>query len=221
MCFTEEPVPDAPEGVIWSLWDCQGQREFLERHADNLEAQGRKPRRGWKASHVRGGYSFRFDAVKFSRQCFIPEYAASLLPDGEVMVWLDADVVTLADVPAGFVEELLGGADVAYLGRQPKHSEIGFWACRIGPETRAWLAELADLFRSDAIFELKEWHSAFAWDHTRRLFEAGGAFGQGIDARNLTPGGSGHVWCTSPLAPYMDHLKGKRKAKGKSPERRR
>jgi hypothetical protein len=40
--------------------------------------------------------------------------------------------------------------------------------------------------------------------------------------KNLTPEGRGvnHVWHDSPLAEYMDHLKGpKRKQLGKSPER--
>lgn len=199
-----------------SLWACPGQREFLDRHAENLPAQGRQfvPGMNWKEADQRRGYSFRYDAVKFSRQCFIPQTAAAGLPDDDILVWLDGDVVTHADVPEGFVEGLLGESDGAFLGRQRKHSEIGFWAVRLHDGTREFLADLASRFSSDAVFNLKEWHSAFVWDTCRR--EA--SF---LNLTDLTPGGHDHVWHQSPLAAYTDHLKGGRKALGRSPERRR
>lgn len=199
-----------------SLWTADGAREFLARHAGNLAAQGREFRPGmnWKERDRRTGYSFRYDAVKFSRQCFIPEAAAAELADGDILVWLDGDVITHSPVPTGWIESLLGDADVAYLGRERKHSEIGFYAIRLGPATRSFLYELADLFRTDLIFGLDEWHSAFAWDWCRRD-------ACNVRFRNLTPGGHDHVWHQSPLASYTDHLKGARKGLAHSPEARR
>lgn len=222
-------VEDLPEGgwvaspgapmIRRSLWDCPGQREFIARHAADLAANGRQFRPGmnWKQRDRAAGYSFRYDAVKFSRQCFIPEAAAADLPDGTILVWLDGDVVTHSPVPTGWIEGLLGDADGAYLGREPKHSEIGFWCVRLGPATREFLAQLAELFRADLIFGLKEWHSAYAWDHLRRA----NAQLLPIVWRNLTPGGHDHVWHQSPLARYTDHLKGPRKGLARSPEARR
>lgn len=208
-----------PAYNLRSLWDCPGQREFLDRHAGNLAAQGRAKNLPipWKPGAMANGYNFRFDAVKFSRQCFIPETAAAGLPDGEILVWLDADVVTHHPVPTGFLEGLIGDADGAFLGRGRKHSEIGYWAVRLSPGTRTFLAQLAGLFRNDTVFQLKEWHSAFAWDWCR--IEATEQIG--LVFRDLTPGGQGHVWHQSPLCRYTDHLKGNRKGKLASPERRR
>jgi hypothetical protein len=199
-----------------SLWDCSGMSEFLQRHEHEPVANGREFRVGhnWKHGDLAKGYSFRYDAVKFSRQCFIPETAAARLPDGDILVWLDGDVVTHSPVPSGFIEGLVGDSDGVYLGRGRKHSEIGFWAMRLGGHTRAMLGALASWYRTSSVFELKEWHSAFVWDHTRRAAEANGA-----RFADLTPNGHDHVWHQSPLAAYTDHLKGGRKALGRSPER--
>ena len=220
LCFVEESTPGPiPRGAERSLWSCKGMREFIQRHGGHPRANGREPIPGrWSPKHVARGYYYKFDAVKFSRQCFIPEGAADELPDGEVMAWMDADVVTFKAIPPGFVEGLLGAHDLCYLGRNGMHTELGFWAVRLNPRTRRILARLADLFRSDAIFGLQEWHSAYAFDYTRKIEEA--LAGEPIRALNLTPRGTGHVWFQSPLGRYTDHLKGdRRKAAGRSLER--
>lgn len=194
----------------WFSFDqCAGLAEFVERHKGNKEAIGRKPNKGWKASEVLAGYSFRFDAVKFATQLFIPLAASKHLPDGEVMVWLDADVLTKREVPEGFVEGLIGDFDIAYLGREPKHSEIGFWAVRLSQKVRDFLECLADQYITDEVFLLQQWHSAFVWDDVRKRFE--NRFG--LRSKNLTPGGDGHVFPISPLKDHLIHLKGKRKLK--------
>lgn len=207
--YTEEPV-EAPRGTCASLWDCDGARDFIARHRDNPERRGTKPHAKWKPRYIGRPYNYRFDAVKFFRQCMIPANAAQGLADGDILVWLDADVMTLARIPEPFVAQLLGGHELVYLGRAGTHSEIGFWAVRLNPRTRAFLNEFAAIWRCDRVFELDEWHSAFVFDHCRRLAQ--------LDERNLTPNGRGHVWIGSPLAPLMDHLKGRRKALGRSPE---
>jgi hypothetical protein len=218
VAYTEDPV--MMPGAQWqcrSLWDCEGARAFYDRHRQNPEYCGRAATSRWKVKEHRTGYAWRFDAVKFFRQCLIPEHAAGDLADGDILVWLDADVVSFADVPAGLIDELLAGHDLAYLGRRGYHSEIGFWAVRLGGKTRQFLTDFAELYRSDAVFALSEHHSAWAFDHCRRLAER-----SGLKSRDLTPGGAGHVWFQSPLGLYSDHLKGpQRKLAGTSTERRR
>lgn len=195
-----------------------GYMDFMSRHAGDPVKAGKKPGPGakWKTGALEKGYNFRYDALRFAGQAFIPEAAAEGLPDGDILVWLDADVKTFADVPESFVEGLIGDADGCYLGRAPKHSEIGFWAVRLHTSTRALLHDFAELYRSDRLFDLREWHSAYAWDHARKELERHGV----LDMRNLTPGGSGHVWFQSPLRHHLDHLKGDRKKAGRSRERR-
>jgi hypothetical protein len=192
---------------------CSGVMEFLERHKDSAGANGRDKSVMRKSSEIAKGYTYRFDAVKFCKQLFIPEHAAASLPDGEILVWLDADVVTFKDVPESFIPELMDGADLCFLGRGHAHSEIGFWAVRLNDKTRAFLHCLAETYRSDRVFKLDEWHSAFVFDTCRRAL-------RGLKELDLSPAGSGHVWFKSPLCKYTDHLKGDRKLVGRSKERR-
>lgn len=211
--YVEESTP-VPRNGERSLWSCPGVGSFIKRHKGDPKKNGRSPVKGWRPKDRQRGYSFRYDAVKFCRQCFIPEQASTEADDGDIVVWLDGDVVTHRDVPDGFVAKLLGDSDITYLGRSGTHSEIGFWAVRINPRTRTFLTHLADLWRFDGVFALPEWHSAFTFDHILKLNS------DQLNINNLTPNGSGHVWFQSPLAKYLDHLKGdRRKLEGRSRER--
>lgn len=199
--WAEAPV-DMPRDAYRDLWRIPGAREFHERHAANLDAQGKVPHRGWKSSEVAKGYSFRTDAYKFWKQILIPQASAADLEDGDILAWFDADVVFHRQIPK--LESLLRGADLVYLGRDRQHSEIGFWAVRISPAVRQFLAAIAAVYTSDVVFELPEWHSAYVWDHVRRDMR--------LTSRNLSPPGAhGHVWPLTPLAKFSRHDKGQRK----------
>jgi hypothetical protein len=201
--YTEAPVP-MPRGDCRSLWDIPGTSAFMARHQANPEACGRKPTSKWKDSDRQAGYSFRFDAVKFFKQGFIPEAAAEEAGDG-FLAWFDADVVFNQAFTASQITSLLpAGSDVAYLGRPPRHSEIGFQLYRL-PQALPMLLRFRKLYDTDALFEHSETHSAYAFDRAREATEIAG--------HNLTPNGSGHVWPGSPLASFCMHLKGKRKFK--------
>lgn len=201
--YVEKPFP-MPRDACRDLWAIPGAKDFHMRHKRNLEAHGRKYRKGWKEKDRRKGYCFKFDAYKFWKQILIPQAAAEGMDDGEILIWLDGDVETIAPVSQLNVVDWLGEADLAYLNREPQHSEIGFWAVRIGPTVREFLADMAQTYTTDAVFDLDEWHSAFVWDHSRRKFD--------MTERHLCrKGRRGHVWPSTPLAPYMRHDKGMRK----------
>lgn len=215
--YVEQRVACPIPFMIRSLWDCAGAEDFVRRNGSDPTRNGaiaidvvtRQPRSGEPEG-------WRWDALKFFKQCMIPENASRYLADGDILCWLDADVVAFAPIPAGIWADMLGDADLCYMGRGESHSEIGFWAVRLHPATRRFLFDLAELYRSDAIFELPEYHSAFAFDHCRRWHETG------MKVRNLTPTGRGgeNVWWRTPLRDCLDHLKGPhRKRLGKSPER--
>jgi hypothetical protein len=203
IAYTEEPQ-EVPNIEVRSVLDIPGCREFIEKYRDDKRANCRDVQPNWKQGAKDRGYNFRFDAWKFSRQGFIP-WAAWVNCPTRYMAWFDADVITTRPVPEGFIESLLPeGKAVAYLGREPKHSEIGFQLYDLEhPSALAMLRIFRDLYASEAVFQLKEWHSAYAWDHARR--EAS------VPGHNLTPNGHGNVWIDSPLRQYTDHLKGKRK----------
>ena len=189
------------------LSSIEGCSDFLRRWKDRPVAHGREVLPTWKASCRMAGYNFRFDAWKFSRQGFIPLAAAEAC-NTEFLAWLDGDVVTLRDVPPGLVEVMAPGKAVAYLGRAPKHSEIGFQLYRL-PQAVRMLRRFRDLYANDEIFRYPEWHSAYAFDLARKETNTPG--------QDLTPGGSGNVWEQSFLRGWTVHLKGKRKAQGLVP----
>lgn len=201
--WVEEPVK-MPRGACRDLWEIPGATALRDSYTGNPVAQGLVAQPVWKHRERLDGYSFRSDAAKFWKQILIPQQASLDMADGDILVWLDADVVTTHPVPAGWFVRLLGDADVVYLGRTRSHSEIGFWAVRLGPDTRKFLADIAAVYTSGAVFDLPEWHSAFVWDHVRRA--------AGLAERNLCgPHAHGHVWPGTELARYTRHDKGPRK----------
>lgn len=199
--WTEECMP-MPREALRDLWAIPGAQEFRDRHRENADARGNVPHSNWKHAEVARGYSFRHDAYKFWKQILIPQAAAAECQDGEILAWFDADVEFFRPVPQ--LETLIRDAELVYLGRDRQHSEIGFWAVRLNAKTREFLRRIAEVYTTDAVFELTEWHSAFVWDHVRR--------DMGLTSRSLCPPGvRGHVWPMTPLAKFCRHDKGPRK----------
>lgn len=213
------------------LREIPGCWEFLDRHKANLPARGleKLPRHHWKERAIASGYNWRFDAWKFCRQGFIPLNAAERCGT-DFLCWLDGDVVTNFPVRSASVITGLLPADkhIAYLGREPKHPDIAFQLYDIRrkpdqldrvdmPWGYVWqmLQNFAALYRTDEVFQLGEWHSAYVWKEAVARANAWPV------VHNLTPGGSGHVWHQSPLKGWGDHLKGDRKKRGRSLEARR
>lgn len=216
----EEPL-DLPNTShrVWEfhpLSNIRGLEQFIAQHGQSKVARGRKrdPLHLWKERAIKVGYNFRYDAVKFCRQAFIPEYVMGLCRAGDFLCWLDGDVITHARVDRADITDLMpDGKQIAYLGRGAKHPEIGFQLYRVGTAAAVMVQEFRRIYSSGEIFDLKEWHSAYAWAEALKRTGAG-------LAADLTPGGSGHVWHQSPLRTFTDHLKGDRKKAGRSPERR-
>lgn len=164
----------------------------------------------FKARHAhRPTENYRFDAVRFAHKVAAIELAYRV-GEGDVLIWIDADCVTHAPVDAGWLSGLLGSADFGYLKRAKKYSETGFMMFRRGPACDRLIASVVDLYRSDRLFDLAEWHDCWAIDHVRERIVINSVSLSG-DAEN-----TGHPLVNGPLGERLDHLKGKRKAAGKS-----
>jgi hypothetical protein len=205
--YTEEPQ-ELKNFTVRHVWDIPGARDFMSEFKDDELANGRQPAAGWKSSAVAKGYNFRFDAVKFCRQGFIPYHALTLC-DTEYMAWFDADVRAFGSVAVERILEMLpSDKDVAYLGRKGRHSEIGFQLYSARDGAFAVAGEFARLYYSRDIFQLPEWHSAYAFDQAVRSMEKAGK----AACHNITPECThSDVWNYSPLAKFSVHLKGDRK----------
>ncbi len=214
--YAEHQFPYNPEGrmEVRPLFGNDLAADFIDQFKDDKLASGREPTPVWKPKDHVDGYSFRTDAVKFCRKVFAISDAADRLwrsrQNAEMLVWLDADVVTHKGVTSSFFIDLLGGADVAFLGRHGAHSECGFLAFRL-PAALPLILQWQHFYKSGSFLRAREWHDSYLFDLAREQVP-------GLRYHNLTPGGRGHVWFQSPLGQCFDHLKGSRKAVGHSQE---
>lgn len=163
--------------------------------------------------------AFKWDAVRFSHKVFAVIHACATA-ESDWVIWLDADTKTFATVPDSFLPEICDPAAMAcYLGRREKyHSECGWVAYnRRHPDLSAFMSRWRELYVTDSLFDLREYHDSFVFDVIRKEFEST----HGTRFSNLSPPlpgkGPGHPFIASRLGEYMDHMKGaKRKALGHS-----
>ena len=198
---TDFPLP-LGMGYQIPLQNAPGYEEFMARWEDDPRAQGygctdRKAdpeKRFWKR-----------DAVKWAPQGIAPASALEGMEDGDILCWLDADVVTTRPVPRAWLGKLLNGHDVACIQRGTQHPEIGFWAVRISPETLQMIRKFSDIYVSGDVFDHREWHSGYVFGKALQSMP-------GLTIHNLNPTlMRGHPWPRTPLAKYLIHKKGKLK----------
>jgi len=207
---TDFPLPIKAVFQI-PLQNAPGYEEFMDRWGNDARAQG------YGCTHRKAKPGKRYwkkDAVKWAPQAMAPLAGAEGLEDGDIFCWLDADVVTLKDVPPMWLDTLLARCDIACLVRKElpgveysrvQHSEIGFWAARIGPKTRRMIQKFSDIYASDDVFKHKEWHSGYIFD---RALDSEPK----LKINNLNRQGKvGNPWPTTQLAKYLIHKKGKLK----------
>lgn len=189
--------------------------EFKRRHANNPVANGTVAK---DTGVPFKDNAFKWDAVRFSHKVFAI-FDAVVMSDADWVIWLDADTKTFADVPDTFLNEICNNSSLAcYLGRREKyHSECGWVAYnRRHPEIHKFMADWKNLYMSDRLFDLREFHDSFVFDVLRKQYQD-----RGVQFHNLSPElpgkGPGHPFIASRLGEYMDHMKGsKRKALGHS-----
>ena len=181
---------------------------FKERHKDNPHANGLRPD-GKKKSYL-------WDAVKFAHKSYCVSHAA-LNSTTDLIIWLDADVVTHSAVPFEFIESLLPQNHYcAYLGREKIYPECGFVVYDTTSKyNNIFMQDWQDLYNTDSLFEEVEYHDSYLFWQLVKKHSA-----NGMQTTNLSRGHPHrpgvHVFINSPLGEYMDHLKGKRKKDGRS-----
>ena len=184
---------------------------FKQKHKDNPHANGFKI-----GSDLNGKGSYLWEAIRFSHKSFCVSHE-TLNSSTDLVVWLDADVVTHTDVPHEFIESLLPkGHYTSYLGRQKIYPECGFVIYDTNSKyNKDFAQDWQDLYNTDKIFELQEYHDCIAYQTVKTKYEAQGMLSYNISEGHPHRPGV-HVFINSPLGQYMDHLKGKRKKDGHS-----
>lgn len=157
--------------------------------------------------------NYRFDAVRFAHKVAAIDLAFAA-GTADVLVWLDADCLTHAPVDPPWLAGMLGDADFGYLRRAKKYPECGFMLIRRSAAGRLLVEQLVELYLTDKLFHLAEWHDSWAIEQVRQRLAACG----GLRCVSLSGDAeaSGHPLVNGPLGARLDHLKGARKASGRS-----
>lgn len=170
--------------------------------------------RPFKQRHAhRPTENYRFDAVRFAHKVAAIDLAFDR-SDSDVLIWMDADCVTHAPVDGEWLSSLLGDADFGYLRRARKYPECGFMMLRTNDAGSRLIDALVDLYVTDKLFELAEWHDSWAIEQVRDALEQKGTLScvsLSGDAED-----TGHPLINGPLGTRLDHCKGKRKQLGRS-----
>ena len=235
--YYEDQEPDQsfhPRKKYINLHEVQPELvKFKDRHKDDPVANGetqeieggvrRLPNAG---GMDRGKGSYLWDAVRFANKVFCVTHAirTSIEKDYDYVVWLDADTYTFRTMPRNFLESLLpNDSMLTYLGRENpklndggKYPECGFVGYNLRhPEIQKFAQEWEELYTSDNVFKLLEWHDSFVFWHLSKQYRKD---------KNVTVNDIGywkgvkghHVFINSELGLYIDHMKGKRKNTGSS-----
>ena len=235
--YAEEPKPECKyERIQWvDLNSAEPELfKFKNKHKDDPVANGelqeiekgvRRPtelqKKGGKDKN-KGSYLWA--AVSFANKVFCVVNSVRNSPDYDYVVWVDADTFTFRPVPMDFFESLLPtDTMVTYLGRQRfelkdggKYPECGFVGYNLKhPEVQNMINDWEQLYVTDNVFKLLEWHDSFIFWHLVKKYQ---------EEKNIKVNDIGyakgvkghHVFVNSELGLYMDHMKGKRKIVGSS-----
>ena len=164
----------------------------------------------------KGKGSFLWDSVRFSHKTFCVDHALKTI-DVDMVLWLDADTYTFADVPESFVRSTLPEDKMTcYLGRGGMYPECGWVGYnKKHPKLMDFINAWTDLYTKDTIFKELEWHDSYVFWHLTKIYRK---------EKNIKVNDIGrwkgvrghHVFINSELGLYMDHMKGNRKTKGSS-----
>jgi hypothetical protein len=177
-----------------------------------------------KHQPAKGQYNrldYRRDACRFAHKV-AAIWAASESAECDVLIWLDADIVTFSDVTVDWLDSLFPPpATVAWLDRTVTYPECGFLMFRM-PEARKVIGEVVQMYTSGKIFKLPETHDSYVFQHVVGAAESRGEIKvhslSGEEGRKHV----GHPFANSPISCKMDHLKGDiRKQLGRTPKEQR
>lgn len=157
--------------------------------------------------------NFRMDAVRFSHKIAALTAADALQRPDRYLVWMDGDIVTHAPVTLADLHTLTprDGEWISWLDRAKCYPECGFYIIdRQHERHKEMMAALLEMYDGDKLFLEKEWHDSYILEQVVHR--------AGVAARSISGDGyySHHPFINGPLGRWMDHMKGKRKDKGRS-----
>lgn len=191
--------------------------EFKARWSDDARATGRSAQGPADRKGKQPGMGFKWDAVRFSHKVYSVCDCANTI-DSDILIWMDADTVCHTELALSDLEKLIPvGADICFLGRQGKYTECGLYAMNLkSSSVRDFLSRFQWMYdhAEQGIFTLQEWHDSFVFDQVRKQFDL-----KEHDWSSHLIHGEGHPLINCEWGAWLDHLKGKRKHQGRSPNK--
>jgi hypothetical protein len=158
---------------------------------------------------------FKWDAVRFAHKVYAIFHCAKNC-DADVLFWMDADTVCHSKISESFISNMANESiDIGYLGRKNKYTECGLYSMNLKRDVvQLFLTNFQKMYddAENGIFKLTEWHDSFVFDFVLKSLP-------NLRKYNWSEGiitGEGHPLINSEWGAYLDHLKGDRKALGKS-----
>lgn len=181
---------------IAGQWD-DDQKAFMER---------------WKDSKP---LNYLSDVAKFSHKVFALEKCADAIKDShDILIWLDADVITKRTIDYDWLKEVLPGTEetASYLGREGWYSECGWVAYNLKNRGYSMLENMKILYITDSFKSIvKGWTDCHVFDQQRENSLVLGAKFKNLSPDYVKDVSDFDVWKSSKLAERMVHRKGNRK----------
>jgi hypothetical protein len=189
---------------------------FKERWKNDPRARGEVATGPVDRKGKQPGIGFRWDAIRFSHKIYAVCHAAQNT-DADVLLWMDADMVCHTPVPHHFIDNMVDGYGLGFLGRANKFTECGLYSMDLrDPNTQKFLFEFQRAYDSGRLFQFSEWNDCWVFDEVRKEIKQQHPEWAWNDWCNGLIKGEGHPLINSRWGAYLDHLKGKRKEYGKS-----
>ena len=193
-------------------------KELAAPYEDKVLGPNGEDPRSHREGPVTPGSRYLFEATRFSHKYFAIDHHRKWFQNSRYLIWCDADVVATKDIPINFLESIVEEGKLwTRIGRPSVYPECGFMIWDNNNEWKDRYFQLMEwLYDQGALFQLEEWHDSYVWWAAEKYIEQEANGSVSVD---IGDGSSRHPFVTGPLGKYLDHLKGKRKDQGYSPER--
>jgi hypothetical protein len=198
---------------------------FKERWKDDPKANGIPPDDIKRRRPKDYNKIFKWDAIRFANKVYAV-FDACARRVGTWVVWMDADSYIHSPWSYDDFKKLLpDNKYITYVGRgkgTQTWPECGFYGLNMNhPLCHSFLQEFERMYEDadNGIFKLEEWHDSFVFGEVLKHFKAFNAeldYSAKMYLKEAATGGGGHPLINTELGKYMDHLKGDRKARGRS-----
>lgn len=158
------------------------------------------------------GKGFKWDAVRFAHKVY-SIFDCARTSNSDWLLWMDADMVCHSPIAKERLDQLCQ-QELCFLGRKGKYTECGLYAMNLRSQNcQDFLKEFQRFYdhAEEGIFTLAEWHDSYVFDAVRKKVTC-----NELDWSGHLITGEGHPLINSEWGAYLDHLKGSRKAIGKS-----